>query len=264
MRSAVAATIAFAVLSGCAASRPLGPTVPAGEPLPSAEALLGVLHSRREALRSLRTLARLEYFAGEETRRAKQVILASRPDRLRFEILSPFGAVFVLATSDGRLAAYARDEATVYRGSASPANLERYTTIELSIAAAVDLLLGTPPMSRAGPLVVSRDEGLIKLWQESPAGGARVTWFTPQRLDPALYEEQDQEGQVVLRARFEQFADVGSIRLPTRLWLEAPMAARRVSVELREPEVNLPLADPLFALDTIGGTKEIDLDQGVN
>jgi hypothetical protein len=264
VRPAAAAAVALATFCGCAASRPvLRHPVAEGDLLPSAETLLRALSERRDALQSLRTLARLEYSTGEETRRAKQFILAARPDRLRFEVLSPFGAVFVLTTSHGRLAAYARDEATVYRGSASPANLERYTTVELPIAAAVDLLLGTPPMGKTGQLVVSRDNGLIKLWQQASGGGARVTWFTP-RLDPALYEEQAADGRVILRARFEHFADVSSVRLPTRLSLETPPAGRRVDIDLRDPEVNPTLADPLFALDTIGGTREIDLDQGVN
>ena len=208
-------------------------------------------------------MARLEYSAPDETRRAKQIILAARPDRLRFEVLSPFGAVFVLAASHGRLAAYARDEGTIYRGAASAENLERYTSVDLPVSAAVDLLLGTPPMSAEGQPVVSRDEDAIKFWEGLPRGGARVTWFTGE-LDPARYEEQNADGQVVLRALFERFADVGGVRLPTQLSIETPMLQRRVAIELRDPEVNPTLADPLFALDTPRGTKEIDLDETLN
>ena len=53
-------------------------------------------------------MARMRYTSPNESRRAKQIIIAERPDRLRLEVLSPFGAVFVLAANDGTLAAYSR------------------------------------------------------------------------------------------------------------------------------------------------------------
>jgi hypothetical protein len=227
------------------------------------EQLLRSVAARRAAIHSLRTVARLAYTSPTEKRHAKQVILAARPDRLRFEVLSPFGTVFVLATSDGRLAAYARDEATVYRGAASPANLERYTSVELPIAAAVDLLLGTPPIDGQHPPAVSRDAGQVRLLCNAHDGSARAVWFTPE-LDPDRFEQWTANGAVALRATFGHYADIGGVRLPLLLSLETPATQRRVDIELREPEVNPVLNEPLFALDTPRGSQEVDLDQGIN
>jgi hypothetical protein len=106
--------------------------------------------------------ARLRYSAPEESRSAKQLVIAERPDRLRFEILSPFGAVFVLTAADGALAAWTRSESTVYRGSASAENLQRYAQVDLPVATAVDLLLGTPPLRERGRRV-SADEAASAL-----------------------------------------------------------------------------------------------------
>ena len=78
-------------------------------------------------------MARVSYSSPEESRKAKQLLIAARPDRLRFEILSPFGTVFVLTAADGALAAWAREESTVYRGSASAANLQRYAQVDLPV-----------------------------------------------------------------------------------------------------------------------------------
>ena len=257
-----AGTLLVVVLSGCAARQAPVPTPATDAALPAADELLRHVSARRDAIHSVRTIARLAYTSPTEKRRAKQVILAARPDRLRFEVLSPFGPVFVLAASDGRLAAYARDEATVYRGAASPANLERYTSVELPITAAVDLLLGTPPIDDTNAPLVSRDAGQVRLFCDR-GDGARVVWFTPQ-LDPDRFEQWSANGDVVLRARFAQYADIDGVRLPLHLSLETPSTQRRVDIELREPEVNPVLDDPLFALDTPRGSQEVDLDQGMN
>ena len=262
MRRVAVATLVVAVLSACATRKTVSPPAVLDTTVPTGDQLLSTLSARRQLLRSIRAMARLSYSSPEESRRAKQVILAERPDRLRLEVLSPLGAVFVLTTSGGRLAAYARNESTVYRGAASPTNLERYTSVDLPVHAAVDLLMGTPPMAAAGSVVVSRDDGLVKMWQE--AGPAvRVTWFTPE-LDPIRFEQHDDQGQVLLRATFAAYTAVSGVRLPTQIALETPASQRQVTIELLEPEVNPPLPDTLFALDTPQGSKEIDLDQVAN
>lgn len=263
MRRLAVGAFALVVLSGCAGRQRVSPVAaPALGSLPAATALIQSLDERRLALRSVRAYARLRYTSPELSRHAKQIILAARPDRLRFEVLSPLGAVFVLTASHGRLAAYARNESTVYRGAASPANLERYTTIDLPLSSAIDLLLGTPPLGPDGPLVVSRDGIDVQLRQDGGTS-ARVLWFDAQ-LDPIRYEQHDANGRVLLRAEFGTYIDAGGVRLPTRLSLQTPAAQRRVDIELREPEVNPALAEALFALDTPRGSREVDLDQVVN
>jgi hypothetical protein len=51
--------------------------------------------------------------------------------------------------------------------------------VELSITAAVDLLLGTPPIDGDHAPVVSRDNGEVKLLCAMKNGTAHVVWFTP-------------------------------------------------------------------------------------
>lgn len=263
MRRLATGLLCLLAASACAphyAPRP-SPVLEPG-PLPPADRLLQALEVRRAALRSLRCLARVAYRAPGESRRAKQVILAARPDRLRFEVLSPLGAVFVFTAGGGRLAAYARDEAAVYRGTASRENVGRFAAVGVPVTDAVDLLLGTPPVRDQGNRVVSREAGQIKLWQEA-GDDVRVTWFATT-LDPTRYEEHDAEGRVLVRATYGPYADLDGVRLSTRLSIELPLAQRRVDIELREPEVNPILADAMFALETPAGSREISLDPVVN
>jgi outer membrane lipoprotein-sorting protein len=217
------------------------------------------IEARRDMIQSIRAVARMRYTSPNESRRAKQVIVAERPDRLRLEILSPFGIVFVLAAQDGTLAAYSRDEATVYRGEASAENMARYAGVDLPVSMAIDLLLGTPPVGDAWDGVVSRSEGGLELWQNR-SRGTQVTWFTA-RLEPVRYEQRDEDGYVRLRATFDAYTSVDGARLPTLVDLELPPSRERIEITLRDPEVNPVLARSVFALETPPGSREVDLDR---
>src|SRR5262249_47684521 len=153
---------------------------------PSAAQVFAALAERRDQVRSVRALARLRYTSPEESRSAKQLVLAERPDRLRFEILSPFGAVFVLTAADGTLAAWDRGESTVYRGPPRAETRPRSAEVAPPVAPAVALLLGTPPLGPDASAVVSADGEAVELWEET-GRTIRVGWFTPT-LDPLRYE----------------------------------------------------------------------------
>ncbi|HUI27407.1 MAG TPA: hypothetical protein VL403_15095 [Candidatus Kryptonia bacterium] len=235
-------------------------TIPAiAGPLPQAEALTSVLEHERAARTSLRTLARMAYDGPDERGHARQVMLVVRPTRLRIEVLSPLGTVFVLTADDGALAAYARSEATVYRGRASRANLQRYARVNLGVSDAVDLLLGTPPPRVAHHDVVSFDaeRAAIELWREID-GGAQVVWFNGA-LQPVATEERDDDGHVLWRARFSDFvAQQGD--MPEHIELDVPNESRHVALDFQDVEVNPPLAESWFTLATPPGATEVRLD----
>jgi hypothetical protein len=102
----------------------------------------------------------------------------------------------------------------------------------------------------------------VKLWQEA-GRRVHVTWFT-ETLEPARYEQRDDEGNVLIRASFAGFAEVERLRVPTRLDLDLPTSQRRIEIAFREPEVNPPLPDSLFALATPSGSTVVDLDRAVH
>lgn len=258
-RAAIAGLLAAMAFAGCA-TRPASHVAgPALGPLPSAAAIFDALAARRAAVRSLRAWARLSYVSPEESRRAKQLLVAERPDRLRMELLSPLGAMFVLAAADGALAAYARSESTVYRGAASAENLQRYIQVDLPIDTAVDLLLGSPPLDAELGGIVSADGSTVKLWQED-GEEISVAWFTPG-LEPVRCERQDADGRVILRAAFDDYATIDGARIPTKLGIELPQTQRRIDIELSDTEINPPLPETVFALQTPAGSREVDLDQ---
>jgi hypothetical protein len=257
MRAAIAGLVTVVALAGCTARPASPPHAPAG-PLPTSATLAAALDARRAALHSLRAWARLSYTAPDESRRAKQLLVVERPDRLRLEVFSPFGAVFVLTAADGELSAWDRGEAVVYRGAASAENLDRYVQVDLPVPDAVNLLLATPPLART-PGVVTADGDAIKLWQDS-SDGVTATWFATATLDPRRVEHQGADGRVRLRATYDAWSALNGVRLPSQVAIELPESQRRIAVDLSDIEVNPPLAPTTFALATPAGSREVALD----
>lgn len=257
MRRPILALLVVLAAAGCATRAKVAPEAPP-RTLPSAAELLDTLSARRAAVRAVRALARTSYASPEESRRVKQVLVAARPDRLRLDILSPFGVALVLAAGRGRMVVYEPGERTVYRGAASSANLQSFVPVDLPVGDAVDVLLVSPPMLVGAPATVSRDEVGLKLWQ-GDASAVRVLWFDDV-LKPIRYERCDSQGNILARVGYGQYADFAGHSMPARIHIELPSEERSVTIELRDLEVNPELGDAVFSIETPPGSREISLD----
>jgi outer membrane lipoprotein-sorting protein len=248
--------LALTLLSACTATRPQGP------PLPdlSAADLQALIESRRGALRSLRSEATISVTSPRGSVSAQQLLAVERPDRLRAEIFSPFGTVLALVVGDGELAAYVREENRVYRGQASPRNLERWSGLSLSPADVVDLLLGTPPQRDVLSAAASSEPatGRLRLRQQLDEG-AQVVYFAGETPLPVEIHEVDDEGVVTFRVSLADFRDVGGIALATHLILESPAVEQTAEIALKDPEVNPELPAQIFELSTPPGSREVEL-----
>lgn len=253
------ALVALSLLAACGASRPTT-VFRAPDTLPDAAQLNDALESRRGAVRSLRALARLRYRDLEASNTSREAIAVARPDRLRVEVLSFFGAVFVLTTDNGRFTAYARREGTIYRGEASPENMWSYARIGLPVVDLVDIMLGTPPRRAADWAQVTWDQerGWIELTQEFADGSEQVIWFLGSL--PTATEYRDTFGEVEWHATFSGYQDHDSLPIATHIRLEVPSRDRSVEIELDDVDVNPTLEASTFSLDVPTGVTVVDID----
>jgi outer membrane biogenesis lipoprotein LolB len=260
MRAWLALTLTVgSICAGCAAVRRPAVVVPP-QVLPSAAQLEAALTSRREAVHSLRALARIRYRDPDGSHSARQAIIAARPDRVRIEVTTFVGSIFVLTSDDGALTAWERQENTVYRGQASPENLWRYIHVELPVSELVDIVLGTPPPRPGAQAEVSFDSqaGSVRLWQRL-AAGALVVWFSESEL-PVAAEERGADGQPLWRATFGEYRDLDGFPMATRIGLEAPIWHRALEMDLDSIDLNPELDRSVFALQTPPGSKVVTLD----
>ncbi len=261
MRRLIAGTVlaAFCFAAACATRRPTT-EFRAPDALPEAAQLDASLESRRDAVHSIRALAKLRYRDPESANTSREAIAVARPDRLRVEVLSFFGAVFVLTTDRGRFTAYATREETVYRGEASPENMWSYARIGLPVVDLVDLILGTPPRRKADWAQVSWDpeRGWIELTQEFSNGSEQVVWFLGNL--PAASEFRDPYGEVQWHATFSGYETHDNVLIATRIRLEVPSRDRSVEIELNDVDVNPTLEASTFSLDVPDGVRVVEIE----
>lgn len=249
-------------VGGCSATRPVAPRPPVSRP--SVAALEAALAARRAAIGSLRALAHLRYRDGDESVSSRDAIVVARPDRVRVEVLSLLGAVFLLVADNGSMTAYARAENTVYRGAATPQNLQRYIRLGLPVHEIVDVVLGTPPVRAARDAVVGFDPaaGAIALRRDLTAG-SQVIWVSEASL-PLAAEERTADGVVAWRATFSDYEDHGGVWVATHIGLDVPPWAQSVEISLRDVEVNPALDHSIFAVPVPHGSKVVDLQRVAN
>jgi hypothetical protein len=257
-RLRAALCVGVGLVSGCAAARP--GTVAAPSALPSAADLEAHLAARHAAVHSLRALAHLRYRDPEQSGTSREALIVARPDRLRVEVFSLLGSVFLVTTNQGAITAYARQDNTVYRGAASPENLERYARVGLPVSDLIDIVLATPAPRPADHDRVSFDPilGAVRLVR-TLADRQQSVWFSPASIPVAL-EERYADGQLAWHATFGGYEDHGGVPVATQLNIELPRWSRSLQLALRDVDVNPPLDNAVFAFHTPPGSKEVNLE----
>jgi hypothetical protein len=141
----LAALAAFAALTctlaGCARVAP-----PPSSP-PTADAALSRMHATFSCGNAIQASAKIDHFGEQGRIRADLLLFAARAERIRMDIVSPFGVAVATLTSDGaRFALADLREKRFYTGRASACNLARLTTLPVPAHVLVDLLRGEAPV----------------------------------------------------------------------------------------------------------------------
>jgi hypothetical protein len=197
---AVLALGAAAALVGC------GVKPPASQ-FPTADAALDRMKATYACVNGVQGAAKIDVFAPEGRVRGDLLLTAVNPDRVRFQIVSPFGLSLFTLTSDGRSFALAdAKDKQFLRGPAKACNLARLTRVPVPGHALVSLLRGEAPL----------------LAHE--AQGASIAWDTKGFYRVLLRGKQDAVEEVELAVRPDDFA---------RPFVEQRLRVVRVSVEQR-------------------------------
>ena len=249
--------LSAALVAGCVSRR--ATVRPQSDRAPtSIEGFEELLRVRRQELKGLRAIAQLSFRGPEGTTSSKEALAVARPDRLRVEVLSFFGAVFVLTAADGDFRAYVRQENTIYRGRASPENIWRYARIGLPVPDLVDMILGVPPRRIQPWGNLSRDEvsGLARMEQEV-SDGVQIVWFDGSF--PFAAEYRDATGNTEWRATFSRYELIAGIPISTLIKLEMPAEDQSVEIELSDVDVNPRFDHGVFTFPIPSGSKVVEL-----
>jgi len=135
----LAALAAFAC--GCARVAP-----PPSSP-PTADLALSRMHATFACGNAIQAGAKIDHLGEQGRIRAELLLFAARADRIRMDVVSPFGATLATLTSDGtRFALSDLRDKVFHVGPASACNIARLTAVPVPGHVLVDLLRGEAPV----------------------------------------------------------------------------------------------------------------------
>lgn len=244
------------VLASCAPIRPqLGPPVSQ----PFAEGLVQDWLANSGAIRTVQGLASVRVKAPLNNVNGTQVVLAEKPDRLRTETLSPFGAPLFLLMSDGqRLGVSLPAQNLYYIASATPENLGQFINIPLEVPDLVSTLLYNPPLLEAWKVdAYERVDGGWLLFRRGTLRHQELVFNALRQLVSVSFYE---ENELVVRVEYQEFVPrANGGYFPQRLNLELPEKYATISLEFSDVEINGSLRPGLFKVVPPPGARVVYL-----
>lgn len=242
----------FLVLMVWGCVRPMPPELPL--PSRSESQLRARLDAVNNRYQSLQSSARIEVVSGSESFAASQVLLVQRPAQLRSEVLfGPFATpVMSLSADQEQLSVYQPLKGTFAQGSASVANIARYTRMPLRVEDLVGMILMAPPrfpFEQASVVRVAAGDRLDLV----AAGGVeqRFTFDAAGNLLQAAYflgeRLQLQADYSGFDARLEGFAQKLRVSMPERQVVAI--------MTFSDSVINVPIPPHNFVLKVPAGMK---------
>jgi len=156
---------------------------------PTAADAIARMKATYECERGAKGEAAIDHFSDKGRVRGKVLLFASRPDRLRFDVMSPppFNSIISTLTTDGgRFALADQRDRKFYEGPALACNVARLTRVPLEPHVLVSLLGGSAPLlvHRAADLGMEwNSDGYYVIRIPSTRGASEELHVTPTPAD---------------------------------------------------------------------------------
>ena len=281
MRVAAFALVVLGAAAGCQRAAP-------PSRFPDAASILARLHEEQSCSRGLSGEGKIDYFGKEGRIRGSLLFMVASPDRVRLDVVSPFGATLSTLTSNGEVfSLYDLRQKVFLHGPASACNLAQFTHVPMPPHALVSLLRGEAPVlvHEPGAATLQWESGRYVVRISSSHSATQEIAISPSDADyDKPYAQQHlelssvevrQQNYVLYRAELEQHdpaatapprsdpdgidADVPpsgpacSARVPRRLHLEVPAEEQDLVLTVSEIAHNPPLKAGAFEQRPPGG-----------
>jgi hypothetical protein len=144
-------TLTAAVISVVALALGCGTHPPVSQ-FPTARVAVDRVHATRDCGLGIHATAKIDHFGKGGRVRTEMLAFAIWPDKIRMDVISPFGVTLATLSSDGeRFALYDLKERRFLQGPPSACNIARLTTIPMPGHVLVSLLRGEAPILKHRP-----------------------------------------------------------------------------------------------------------------
>lgn len=212
--------------------------------------LLAALEGQGDRFQSLKGMASMKLKYGARSMNFSSAVVLQKPDSMRFEVLSPFGASYLQASSDGqRLNLYVPTEGRFFSGPPDPENLQLLTQMPIEIEDMVALMLYEIPVlpgevsglsARAQDgytLTLQRDDLRQEIWFDRDKRLVSSFWYRGDNLEVEI--------------AYDEFA-YGS-GFPEKIRLSQPGNNAFMQAVFKSPNVNVQVDPKLFSLKPPSG-----------
>jgi hypothetical protein len=257
---------------------------------PTAEDAIGRMRATYACSRGVTGDAKVDYFGERGRVRGSMLFVTSRPERVRFDVVSPFGVTISTLTSDGReFALLDFTNKAFVLGPATECNVERFLHVPVPPFALVSLLSGEAPVLVHAPASAQMawDAGAYLVSIASSNGATeRIRleprpddWLKPWNEQRVRVREVTvaQQGIELYRAELESFKEahtapprkdpdgidpdvppsgpVCEAEIPRHIHIVSDASAQDVVIVQREIAHNPPLTAGLFRQAPPAGVK---------
>lgn len=166
-------------LAGCSRSPP-------PSRFPGAEEALSRMRATHDCSRGIQGESKVDYFGDQGRVRGSLLFVTARPERVRFDVFSPFGATISTLTSDGsQFALLDFTQKQMFHGPASECNVARFLRVPVSPHALVTLLGGEAPVlvHSPGQATLAWEGGTYVVRVTSRHGATETIHLEPRSQD---------------------------------------------------------------------------------
>lgn len=220
--------------------------------------LVADMEAKRLEVRSFRITGRVDHFGEENRIQGKVLLMASMPDNLRIEVISPFGSPLnVLTVSQGRFALYDLREGRFMEGPAEPCNIARLVRIPLPSDQVIRVLTGYTPIIDGGQDSAWNDKGFYDVFIRERGREQHLQVGPDRNVLPLLKSVlKDKEG-AVFDIAFDRWSKFKGIAVPTEIHVKMPRnkADLLLRYDSQGVELNLDLPEDAWTQPRPPGIK---------
>jgi outer membrane lipoprotein-sorting protein len=234
--------------------------------LPDARGIVTKLEAKRAKIKTFAFKGDVKLITPTQDLYGTHMILGKYPDRIRVELIGPFGRPVMTLISDGKfITALDMGNNKAYVGPANKRNLARFMGIALSPAEVYSLLSGCLQLDRIGDFatLASHDDLLLVRGYSQAGPGSLSLLVNPElnAVEKAWYSSTDDQtgwDEASLRIRFSELKPLAGIHIPHELWV-ADREGRTLTLEHDELHINKVLSEFLFTIDIPQGFPVVPL-----
>jgi len=271
-------------------------TPPPASQFPSADAALDRMRATYACVNGVQGNGKIDSFSPQGRIRGDLYLFAVNPDRVRFDVVSPFGATVYTLTSDGeRFQMLDLQNKQFLHGPASPCNLARLTQVPVPGHALVSLLRGEAPVlvhTTESTSIAWDSGGFYRLLIQSKHKASEEIHLgvRPEDRDKPWNQQRvrifdvrvEQEGFELYRASMKDHRPIKTsaprvdpdglepdvppsgpacdAEIPYSLKMQAPQSEQDLILQYKEAFWNPPIISGAFTQPTPGGVRKVYVD----